>query len=191
MQQSTFFGLFDYPDVDFLHLTAGIALLYNKNLQSILHVPLPVTDNYTFTLHIEAGETGIEMKKQDLTYLNSLAISCLATDLVDTAQPAFELISDAAPAHAAGPIGLASVELAKGNYNQACEILQNASEELKGDSERTRNILMQALVASNKLDEADDLRTSLMELDAANDDHEYLTQAHKFFGTGDPRLLQG
>ena len=57
------------------------------------------------------------MKNQDLTYLNGLAISCLATGLVDTAQPAFELISDAAPEHAAGPIGLASVELARGNYN--------------------------------------------------------------------------
>ena len=114
------------------------------------------------------------MKNQDLTYLNSLAISCLATGLVDAAQPAFELISDAAPSHAAGPIGLASVELARGNYNGACEILQNASEELKGDSERTRNILMQALVASNKLDDTEDLRTSLMELDAANDDQEYL-----------------
>lgn len=130
------------------------------------------------------------MKNQDLTYLNSLAISCLATGLVDAAQPAFELISDAAPAHAAGPIGLASVELARGNYNGACEILQNASAELKDDSERTRNILMQALVASNKLDEAEDLRASLMELDAANDDQEYLVQAHKFFATGNPRLLR-
>ncbi len=130
------------------------------------------------------------MKNQDLTYLNSLAISCLATGLVDAAQPAFELISDAAPDEAAGPIGLASVQLARGNYNAACEILENASEELKGDSERTRNILLQALIATNKLDEADDLRSSLMGLDAANDDQEYLTQAHKFFGTGDPRALQ-
>ena len=131
------------------------------------------------------------MKNQDLTYLNSLAISCLATGLVDTAQPAFELISDAVPEHAAGPIGLASVELARGNYNEACKILENASAELKGDSDRTRRILLHALVASNKLDEAEDLRTGLMELDAANDDHEYLVQAHKFFGTGDPRKLQG
>ena len=130
------------------------------------------------------------MKNQDLTYLNSLAISCLATGLVDTAQPAFELISDAVPEHAAGPIGLASVELARGNYNEACKILENASAELKGDSDRTRRILLHALVASNKLDEAEDLRTGLMELDAANDDHEYLVQAHKFFGTGDPRKLQ-
>ena len=130
------------------------------------------------------------MKNQDLTYLNSLAISCLATGLVDTAQPAFELISDAVPEHAAGPIGLASVELARGNYNEACKILENASAELKGDSDRTRRILLHALVASNKLDEAEDLRTGLMALDAANDDHEYLVQAHKFFGTGDPRKLQ-
>lgn len=129
------------------------------------------------------------MKNQDLTYLNSLAISCLATGLVDTAQPAFELISDAVPEHAAGPIGLASIELARGNYNEACKILQDSAEELKGDSERTRKILMNALVASNKLDEADDLRSSLMGLDAANDDHEYLVQSHKFFGTGDPRQL--
>jgi len=90
------------------------------------------------------------MKNQDLTYLNSLAISCLATGLVDTAQPAFELISDAVPEHAAGPIGLASVELARGNYNEACKILENASAELKGDSDRTRRILLHALVASNK-----------------------------------------
>jgi len=152
-------------------------------------VPLPASENYIFTLHKEAEDSGIVMKNQDLTYLNSLAISCLATGLVDTAQPAFELISDAAPDHTAGPIGLASVELARGNYNEACEILQNASDELKGDSERTRSILMHALVASNKLDEADNLRDSLMELDAANDDHEYLVQTHKFFGTGDPRQL--
>ena len=72
------------------------------------------------------------MKNQDLTYLNGLAISCLATGLVDTAQPAFELISDAAPEHAAGPIWLASVELARGNYNEACKILEDASAELKG-----------------------------------------------------------
>ena len=50
---------------------------------------------------------------------------------------------------------------------------------------------MHALVASNKLDEADDLRDSLMELDAANDDYEYLVQSHKFFRTGDPRKLAG
>lgn len=131
------------------------------------------------------------MKNQDLTYLNGLAISCLATGLVDTAQPAFELISDAVPEHTAGPIGLASVELARGNYNEACKILEEASAELKGDSDRTRRILLHALVASNKLDEAEDLRTGLMDLDAANDDHEYLVQTHKFFGTGDPRTLRG
>jgi len=129
------------------------------------------------------------MKNQELTYLNSLAISCLATGLVDEAQPAFELISNAAPEHSAGPIGLASVELARGNYDAACEILQGAAEQLAGDSDRTRQILMHALVASNKLDEAEDLRTSLMELDAANDDQEYLVQTHKFFRTGDPRQL--
>ena len=131
------------------------------------------------------------MKKQDLTYLNSLAISCLATGLVDEAQPAFELISNAAPEHAAGPIGLASVELARGNYNEACQILQDSADQLAHDSDRTRQILLHALVASNKLDEADDLRASLMQLDAANDDHEYLIQSHKFFGTGDPRKLHG
>ena len=131
------------------------------------------------------------MKNQELTYLNGLAISCLATGLVDEAQPAFELISDAAPEHSAGPIGLASVALARGNYDEACEILQQAAEQLAGDSDRTRQILMHALVASNKLDEADDLRDSLMELDAANDDHEYLIQSHKFFRTGDPRKLAG
>ena len=57
-------------------------------------MPLPASENYTFTLHKEAEDTGTVMKNQDLTYLNSLAISCLATGLVDTAQPAFELISD-------------------------------------------------------------------------------------------------
>jgi len=100
------------------------------------------------------------------------------------------LISESAPEHSAGPIGLASVALARGNYDEACEILQQSAEQLAGDSERTRQILMHALVASNKLDEADDLRNSLMELDAANDDHEYLVQTHKFFRTGDPRKLQ-
>ena len=84
---------------------------------------------------------------------------------------------------------MASVELARGNYDAACEILQGAAEQLAGDSDRTRQILMHALVASNKLDEAEDLRTSLMELDAANDDYEYLVQTHKFFRTGDPRQL--
>ena len=34
-----------------------------------------------------------------------------------------------------------------------------------------------------------DLRSSLTQLDAANDDHEYLRTTHRFFGTGDPRLL--
>ena len=48
---------------------------------------------------------------------------------------------------------------------------------------------MNALVASNRLDEADDLRESLMALDAANDEQEYLVQSHKFFRTGDPRQL--
>ena len=129
------------------------------------------------------------MKKQELTYLNSLAISCLATGLVDEAQPAFELISDAAPGHSAGPIGLASVELARGNYDGACEILQDAADQLAGDSDQARKILMNALVASNRLDEADDLRESLMALDAANDEQEYLVQSHKFFRTGDPRQL--
>ena len=131
------------------------------------------------------------MKNQDLTYLNGLAISCLATGLVDEAQPAFELISTAAPENSAGPIGLASVELARGNYNEACQILQDSAAQLAGDSDQARKILMHALVASNRLDEADDLRDSLMELNAANDDQEYLVQTHKFFGTGDPRQIQG
>ena len=48
---------------------------------------------------------------------------------------------------------------------------------------------MHALVATNRLDEADELRDSLTRLDAANDEQEYLVQSHKFFGTGDPRLL--
>ncbi len=130
------------------------------------------------------------MKNQDLTYLNSLAISCLATGLVDEAQPAFELISDAAPEHSAGPIGLASVELARGNYNEACKILEDASEQLASGSDHTRKILLNALVASNRLEEADNLRNSLMELDAANEDHAYLEQTHKFFRTGDPRKLR-
>ncbi len=129
------------------------------------------------------------MKKQDLTYLNGLAISCLATGLVDEAQPAFELISDTVPGHAAGPIGLASVELARGNYNEACQILQDSAKKLEGDSERTRKILMHALVASNRLDEADNLRDTLMGLEAANDEQEYLVQSHKFFGTGNPRQM--
>ena len=131
------------------------------------------------------------MKKQDLTYLNSLAISCLATGLVDEAQPAFELISESAPGHSAGPIGMASVELARGNYDAACKILQDSAEQLRGNSDQARKILMQALVASNRLDEADDLRVSLMNLEAANDEQEYLKQSHKFFGTGDPRQLHG
>jgi len=130
------------------------------------------------------------MKKQNLTYLNGLAISCLATGLIDEAQPAFELISDAAPAHSAGAIGLASVELARGNYDAACKILQESADELADNSDRTRSILMHALIASNRLDEAESLRESLMSLDAANDETEYLAQSHKFFGTGDPRRLK-
>ncbi len=129
------------------------------------------------------------MNSNELTYLHTLAISCLATGLVDEAQPAFEMISNAAPGHDAGPIGLASVELARGNYDAACEILQKSSKENQVDKMRAQKILMNALIATNRLDEADELRNSLQELNAANDDHEYLRQSHQFFGTGDPRLL--
>ena len=130
------------------------------------------------------------MDSKELTYLNTLAISCLATGLVDEAQPAFELISESAPGHSAGPIGLASVELARGHYNKACDILQNSADELNGNADRARKILMNALIAANRLDEADELRESLMSLSASNDEHEYLAVSHQFFGTGDPKLLR-
>lgn len=130
------------------------------------------------------------MDSKELTYLNTLAISCLATGLVDEAQPAFELISQSAPGHSAGPVGLASVELARGNYDKACDILQSKTGETQVNAEQARKILLNALVAANRLDEADNLRHSLMKLEAANDDHEYLKQSHKFFGTGDPRTLR-
>lgn len=129
------------------------------------------------------------MDSNELTYLNTLAISCLATGLVEEAQPAFELISNTAPGHAAGPIGLASVELARGNYDAAVELLQRSNKDHQVDKVKARKILMNALVATNRLDEADQLRDSLVGLEAANDDHEYLRQTHQFFGTGDPRLL--
>ncbi len=129
------------------------------------------------------------MDNKELTYLNTLAISCLATGLVDEAQPAFEMIAEVDPNNTAGPVGLASVELAKGNYDAACEILQQAASESQVSKAQAKRILLSALVASNRLDEADDLRSSLIKLDAANDDHEYLRQTHRFFGTGDPRML--
>lgn len=129
------------------------------------------------------------MDNQELTYLNTLAISCLATGLVDEAQPAFAMLADIDPNNAAGPVGLASVELAKGNYDAACEILQEAASAAQVSKAQAQRILMSALVAANRLDEADDLRSSLTQLDAANDDHEYLRTSHRFFGTGDPRLL--
>lgn len=130
------------------------------------------------------------MDSKELTYLNTLAMSCLATGLIDEAQPAFELISESAPGHSAGPVGLASVELARGNYDKACDILQNSAAESHLNATQARKILMNALIAANRLDEADELRDSLMELGAANDDHEYVTVSHRFFGTGDPRLLK-
>ena len=130
------------------------------------------------------------MDSKELTYLNTLAISCLATGLVDEAQSAFELISESAPGHSAGPIGLASVELARGHYNKACDILQNSADELNGNADQARKILMNALIAANRLDEADELRESLMSLSASNDEHEYLAVSHQFFGTGDPKLLR-
>ncbi len=129
------------------------------------------------------------MDNQELTYLNTLAISCLATGMVDEAQPAFEMIAEVNPDNAAGPVGLASIELAKGNYDAACEILQQAASASRVSKAQAQKILMSALVATNRLDQADDLRSSLTELSAANDDHEYLRQTHRFFGTGDPRML--
>lgn len=129
------------------------------------------------------------MDSKELTYLNTLAISCLATGLVDQAQPAFELISESAPGHSAGPVGLASVELARGNYDKACDILQSSAEKSSVNASQARKILLNALVATNRLDEADELRDSLTKLNAANDDHEYVTMSHRFFGTGDPRQL--
>lgn len=99
------------------------------------------------------------------------------------------MIAEVDPKNTAGPVGLASVELAKGNYDSACEILQQASSASRVSKAQAQRILLSALVASNRLDEADDLRSSLTKLDAANDDHEYLRQTHRFFGTGDPRML--
>ena len=130
------------------------------------------------------------MDNQELTYLNTLAISCLATGLVDEAQPAFKMMAEVDPDNSAGPVGLASVELARGNYEAACEILREASSASRVSELQAQKILLSALVATNKLDEADDLRTSLTQLNAANDDHEYLRQTHRFFGTGDPRMLE-
>ena len=129
------------------------------------------------------------MDNQELTYLNTLAISCLATGLVDEAQPAFEMIAEVNPGNAAGPVGLASIELTKGNYDAACQILQDAASESQVSKAQAQKILMSALVATNRLDEADDLRSSLTKMDAANDDYEYLRQTHRFFGTGDPGML--
>lgn len=129
------------------------------------------------------------MDNKELTYLNTLAISCLATGLIDEAQPAFELMNESAPLNAAGPLGLASIELARGNHDKAIEIIKDSAQTNRVSADKARKLLTHALVAANRLDEADELKDSLMQLDAANDDHEYLVQSHKFFGTGDPRLL--
>ena len=129
------------------------------------------------------------MDNKELTYLNTLAVSCLATGMIDEAQPAFELINNSAPMQEAGPVGLASVELARGNYDKAVEILQQCADENRLNADKARKLLMHALVATNRLDEAEELRDSLTQLDAANDEQEYLVQSHKFFGTGDPGLL--
>ncbi len=131
----------------------------------------------------------MNMDNKALTYLNTLAVSCLATGMIDEAQPAFELINGAAPLQDAGPVGLASIELARGNYDKATEILKQSADENRINADKARKLLMHALVATNRLDEADELRESLTQLEAANDEHEYLVQSHKFFGTGDPRQL--
>ena len=141
------------------------------------------------TTPVNTAISGDNMENNELTYLNTLAISCLATGLIDEAQPAFELMNESAPMNAAGPVGLASVELAKGNHDKAIEILQSSADANRVSADKARKLLMHALVATNRLDEADELRDSLTQLDAANDDHEYLVQSHKFFGTGDPRQL--
>lgn len=123
---------------------------------------------------------------QPLTYLNALAISCLATGLIDEAEPAFKHISEQLPDHSAGPVGLASVELARGNFDAACQILRDNISQNHADSDQTRRILFNALVAANRVDEADRLQQSLIAIDAANDDTEYLRAAHQFFGTRNP-----
>lgn len=124
-----------------------------------------------------------------LTYLNALAISCLATGLIDEKEPAFKDIAAQLPDHSAGPVGLASAELARGNIDDACRILREHVEATHSRSSETKRILVTALTCANRLDEAELLNRSLLQLDAANDDSEYVRVTHRFFGTGHPADL--
>jgi thioredoxin-like negative regulator of GroEL len=124
-----------------------------------------------------------------LTYLNALAISCLATGLIDEAEPAFKELAAQLPDHSAGPVGLASSELARGNIDAACQILREHVDESNSRSGETKRILITALTSANRLDQADQLHQSLMHLEAANDDSEYVRATHHFFRTGHPADL--
>ena len=121
-----------------------------------------------------------------LTYLNALAISCLATGLIDENEPAFKDIAAQLPDHSAGPVGLASSALARGNIADACRILREHVDASNSRSSDATRILVTALTSANRLDEADLLHQSLLQVDAANDDTEYVRVTHRFFGTGHP-----
>ncbi len=121
-----------------------------------------------------------------LTYLNALAISCLATGLIDESEPAFKDIAAQLPDHSAGPVGLASAELARGNIDDACRILREHVDASDRRSGETKRILITALTSANQLDQANKLHQSLLGIDAANDDSEYVRATHDFFGTGHP-----
>ncbi len=121
-----------------------------------------------------------------LTYLNALAISCLATGLIDEAEPAFKDVAAQLPDHSAGPVGLASAELARGNIDEARRILREHTDASNSRSGETKQILITALTSANRLAEANELHQSLLHLDAANDDSEYVRATHHFFRTGHP-----
>jgi len=110
-----------------------------------------------------------DLNKNELTYLNTLAISMLASGFGDQAAPAYDMLTDQMSGHAAGPIGLASVALAQGNIDEACEILNQRSEQIAQDSQEARKMLLSAIVATNNFDHADALLATLND-SAANDD---------------------
>ena len=106
------------------------------------------------------------MEKQQLTYLNALAISCLAHGHLKEAEPAFELMANSIPDSSAGPVGLASVELARGNFEEAIGILQQSADKAQVNAGQIRKVLLNALVAADRIDEADAVREGLQSLNA-------------------------
>lgn len=112
--------------------------------------------------HDSATSDAVQVQNSDLKLLCELGILGLAEDHPETSRPIFALLDRKQPWNAAGPIGLAMVDFARGEEAAAFARLRLAIRTRKSCLKEAKAVLCVLLSASGRGNEARPLRREIM-----------------------------